>query len=421
MFRRVVSVLPPDPHFPANLGELGYKVNERDEIVSVKNPTEGYRFFNNRNERYNEVNREAINTCIRNEVLARLAALDVPTIPLPLGTPSTSPHIPILASADLKSRSRVILILNEASQDLGIWAYRSIGSLDANGGLVNGSAISFVQHLLRLPSSPTDSSPPGIIIANIGQLLWYRGGKKAVSFQTWNALPRKSAVHGPMKIDDVKNRVDKNESVQKHVAYVFEEVLGSLVKKEALVDVVGLSNGGYSSKISAIALGNPLHSASEITNPAFAAFLKAVSSTPLLRPCLLTAKLRLAYLRFQRGRAYICDSEPVGTLLPDPHLSTRSEPGAKSDLAQAFSSDSKVEIMTFGDPLMSSESSADSSSFGCPIFASGEWAYSECIMSAAYKEICAFFDEVASKGDEYVNVEILPAKAEEDREEVSLT
>ncbi|KAI9882206.1 MAG: hypothetical protein M1823_006046 [Watsoniomyces obsoletus] len=249
MYRRLSNSLPPDPEFPADLEKLGYFLNSDDEIRSIEDPTQFFEYFINRNERYNEKNREAMN------ILERLHALGIETLRLPLGTPSNKPHIPILVSRNISTRKRIILVIPEALQDLGIWAYRIIGSAGKDA-MNRGSAVNFVKYVKNLGlhhagngvnegDGGNDENTPGIIIANTGQLVWYRGGKRAVSFTTWDSLPRKSAVHGSMRIDDVRNRVPKNSSVKEHVKYIFEEILdnGEMVKKDIEVYVIGLSDG----------------------------------------------------------------------------------------------------------------------------------------------------------------------------------
>ena len=206
-------------------------------------------------------------------------------------------------------------------QDLGIWAYRMINR-GGPGAITRGSAVDFFKALQGQASSVEDTSAPGVVIANPGQLLWWRGGKRAVSFVSWHSLPRKSAVHGPMRIDDVKNRVPGNESLENHVRYVFDEVMAKMTNEDAQIDVIGLSDGGsmamkflndncefildsdhhltatdrqlsgatWSSRIAAIALGNPLHTINEISNASFARFLRAVpplnpiQSNPIPKP-----------------------------------------------------------------------------------------------------------------------------------------
>ncbi|KAI9758191.1 MAG: hypothetical protein M4579_003165 [Chaenotheca gracillima] len=341
MFRQMNASLPPDPEYPADLAGLGYFINDKDQIKAIKNPAQDFNYWVNKNERYNVKQREAMNTCIRKIVLDRLAALHVSALLLPNGAAPTEPHIPILASEDLSSRKRIVVVFNESAQDLGIWAYRSIG-VEGYGGINAGSAVNFVKMIQSQPSSSTEEGAPGVIIANLGQLLWWRKGKQAVSYSTWDALPRESAVHESCRIDEVKNRVPGQENWAQHTAGVFE-VIDKLAAKDVKLDIVGLSDGGveivkyltahwseWYSRVVAIAFGNPLHTVQEIKDADFAEFLE------------------------KRGRAYIRSAIPAGTRVPE------------SD-----------------------------SYHGCPAVSSGEVEYSECVMLAAHQEMCAFFLKVA--------------------------
>lgn len=108
-----------------------------------------------------------------------------------------------------------MVYFGESSQDLGIFAYRSIGQIS----LAAGSCIDFVN---------TIQKECGVVIANCGQLIWYRRGNRPVTQQTWSAVPRKTGVSLPYKLDQEKNRVQGHATVGEHVYSVFE-----WVKKEA--------------------------------------------------------------------------------------------------------------------------------------------------------------------------------------------
>ena len=62
MFRRLPNSLPKDPVFPADLKELGYFVNDNDQIRMIKKPEEKFQFAITKNDRYNEVHKEAMNS-----------------------------------------------------------------------------------------------------------------------------------------------------------------------------------------------------------------------------------------------------------------------------------------------------------------------------------------------------------------------
>ncbi|KFZ01189.1 hypothetical protein V501_10164 [Pseudogymnoascus sp. VKM F-4519 (FW-2642)] len=62
MFRLLPRGLPKDPEYPTDLKQLGYFVNDDDEIRSIENPKYYFKYFINRTERYNERQRESMNS-----------------------------------------------------------------------------------------------------------------------------------------------------------------------------------------------------------------------------------------------------------------------------------------------------------------------------------------------------------------------
>lgn len=53
--------LPRDPIFPADLEKLGYFINEKDQIRKIANPEQEFQFKINRNDRWNDLQRGAMN------------------------------------------------------------------------------------------------------------------------------------------------------------------------------------------------------------------------------------------------------------------------------------------------------------------------------------------------------------------------
>lgn len=142
-----------------------------------------------------------------------------------------------MASKDIGLKSRVVVFFGEPNQDLGVLAYRVIGTSSIN----KGSIEEFVKGILDgRANGANDKEAPGIVIANPGQLLWHRGGARALTMASWLCLPRKSAVHDNMRIDPVKNRIPGNEDLDQHVAHVFGRVLGEMVSPLAKIDVIAL-------------------------------------------------------------------------------------------------------------------------------------------------------------------------------------
>ncbi|KAL8825643.1 MAG: hypothetical protein Q9191_004292 [Dirinaria sp. TL-2023a] len=358
MFRRLSHTLPKDPEFPADLAGLGYYINENDQIRSIARPDQEFNYFISRNERVLEKQREAMNSgcsetpppfqpnligsdtdtaCIREKLRPRFQHLGLNTIALP--SPAPTPNIPILVSSSFSTLPRIIIYFGESVQDLGIFAYRTIGQVS----LAAGSCIDFVcsvqAHQWRSPQSP------GFLIANCGQLIWWRRGARAVTQPTWNALPQKTGVAPVTRLDSEKNRVEGHRDVAEHIASVMAWV-ETHARKDAKIDVIGMGDASeevvnwmnsnwskWQKKLDAVAVGMAWMWGKEDLEAWGEGFRDFWG---------------------RRGRVYLLSDEPVDT------------------------------------PLMGREN------FGCNCYSSGEPSYTECIMPKAYSSILAFFSLVAT-------------------------
>ncbi|MCJ1344043.1 hypothetical protein MMC31_002243, partial [Peltigera leucophlebia] len=228
-----------------------------------------------------------------------------------------------------------IVYFGEEVQDLGVFALRTI----SQDTIASGSALNFVS---AIQSSSTAENPVGIIIANMGQLLWYRRGKRAVTRATWAGLPRKTGVSQQLTVDSVKNRVPGNEDVAAHTKYIFEYVIPRMVNPAAKLNIIGIGEGAeetvnylqyswetWKDRIQAIVIGSGYQwPSSDIQNPEFADFWG------------------------KRARAYLLSAEPVET------------------------------------PLSGREG------FGCNCYSSGEEFFTERLIIEAYTSILRYFSLV---------------------------
>ncbi|OJJ78636.1 uncharacterized protein ASPGLDRAFT_182350 [Aspergillus glaucus CBS 516.65] len=363
--------LPPDPVYPADLKELGYFITDNDQIKKISDPEQGFQFKINRNSRWNDAQREAMNACIRTIVHSRLRDQGMTTLRLPLTASPKEPHVPIFVSSNLSTAKRIIVVFGEPIQDIGIWAYRSVGMQGINAG----SAVSLAQEILHpqkkdQQQAPESNSKPqrvtsdtALILANTGQLIWHCGGQHAITHASWMALPRRSAVDPPYTMTG-RNSVPENANWQEHVESVFEEVLaarGRLVREDAEIDIIGISEGGlgairylasdwssWSSYINAICLATPLHFANIDLNPYDNDNdnESEAETNNNSNPNSFTSFL------LARGRAYVVSPEPRGVPVP----------GIEEH--------------------------------GCNCFASGEELNIECVMGAAWKEMVQWFEKV---------------------------
>lgn len=150
--------------------------------------------------------------------------------------PTNEPHVPILVSKNLFKAARVIVVFGEPIQDLGVWAYRSIGA----DGINFGSAVNFTKSVL---GDTTDNTDTALVIANTGQLLWHCASSRAVTQRTWQAADRPAGPWG-QATRSWRNTIPGNKDLTEHIQYVFEHVLWPWLNKKSRIDVIGLSEGG---------------------------------------------------------------------------------------------------------------------------------------------------------------------------------
>jgi hypothetical protein len=167
--------------------------------------------------------------------------------------------VPILAPPPeiLKRRGRVIVIINDSLQDLGILAYRR---LQRELGVNGGSVINFAKELIKRSSDKQDDSDdifqdgfsvedkskdtPGLIVMNCGQLLYSYKYGEAKTVRSWNAMPRSSACHDTVQIH-ADNHIEGNHDATEHIRFVFEHVINNkeFVAETAEVYVIAIENG----------------------------------------------------------------------------------------------------------------------------------------------------------------------------------
>lgn len=168
--------------------------------------------------------------------------MGVSTLRLPLGVTADEPHVPILASSNLQTAKRVVVVFGSPMQDLGIWAYRTVGTVS----IAEGTVVSFVKAVLGDDQISSGQGDTAVVIANTGQLLYHNRSGRAMSQRSWLALPRESAVHPGLKITR-RNKVPRNSNWQEHVECVFDDVLaarGRMVSEDTRFDIIGVAEGG---------------------------------------------------------------------------------------------------------------------------------------------------------------------------------
>jgi hypothetical protein len=171
------------------------------------------------------------------------------------------PHVPILAPRPevLKTRKRIIVLVNDAVQDLGILAYRQ---LQRELGINGGSVINFVKEIIKRSATDNtvekdeeifkdgfeledDSTTPALVVLNTGQLLYSPKYDQAMTLRSWSALPRKSITHDMIRIHEEENRVQGHRNPKEHVKTVFGEVICNpeRVAADAEIYVIAIEDG----------------------------------------------------------------------------------------------------------------------------------------------------------------------------------
>jgi hypothetical protein len=121
-----------------------------------------------------------------------------------------------------------------------VLAHRIIGR---RGGITKGSVLSLIDALKTQQSSATDSNPPGVILANPGELWWWPEGGCGLTPTGRHRVPMSSAVHLGRYHDREANEVPGNRTVAEHVRCVFESVvMGGLVGEGAKLDVIAVGD-----------------------------------------------------------------------------------------------------------------------------------------------------------------------------------
>ncbi|KKY20287.1 putative ribosomal protein s14 [Diplodia seriata] len=460
MFKLSQAGMPENPSYPRNLTQLGYFIDERSEIRTIRPPHNYYNFWISNNNHINEAFRESMHACINEEVIHRMTALGIPPIYLPqLSTekPHSEPNVPVLVTEkeELRKLKRITVVVNDDFQDLGLWAYRIVSK---EHGLEAGSVVSLAKALHKSDSEPAEvpahptqgpaendthdlnesptsedathssgleptdvpthpakkssenekhdlkesliskpganigpESPiasktsvtstedvpfnvpenwqaPGLVVLNPGQLLYSYQLDKAVTKQSWDSQPRKSAIHPVATIDPIRNRAEGHRTVDEHVKSTFDTILNNpdWVAPDAHIYMIGIGNGGdamlrvlskewpkYEKRVEAIALTDPTPVHEVFEDQRFVRFLR------------------------DRTRVLAPSAEAFGVPLAVPSPASSALPEHSSDWGYHY----------------------------FPIQSSGERIFGEIIFPTTYRHILAWFDAVASTA-EYRNPEM---------------
>ncbi|CAG8377921.1 unnamed protein product [Penicillium salamii] len=203
---------------------------------------------------------------------------------LPLDKDRPDPQAPIFVSNNIHEASRVIVLIGNLVEDLGVFSYRDI----CDDGIEFGSVLKLAAWALSGAEQNT-----ALILANPGGRVWQNSLNAAVNLESFNARPRESVAARSRAIS-LRNAVQVKDSLLTHTQHIFERLLYAKMKMGCKVDVIGLSEGGYAAvmylkqnwsfwrpHMSSIAIANPEQvvtvdfDVSDLGNPeSFLSFLK---------------------------------------------------------------------------------------------------------------------------------------------------
>ncbi|KAG5923320.1 hypothetical protein E4U42_004993 [Claviceps africana] len=310
MFRRLWTGLPKDAVFASGLEGLGarltarrtrYFINQDDEVRSIENPDNYFKFFVNRNPRVNQRQRFEFDAALRGVIHQRLLDEGLEMRRLPLGAGPDEPHVCILASPDLARSTRVVVLFGEPTHHLGVLAGRVASG---PGGINKGSMVSVVRELRG--QAP---SPPAMVIADPAELYWWPEGRRGLTVADSAAIPLPSLVHAGRRYRRDRNGVPGNGSPAEHVAYMFDVFLRRELGAGARLSVVAV---GQSCELVTGFLDDVDNAARWLGNMDGMLLLGTVYPVETLRNDHLRSFLA------KRSRAYIISPEPVNTPLAPP-------------------------------------------------------------------------------------------------------
>ncbi|KAF3000730.1 hypothetical protein E8E13_003687 [Curvularia kusanoi] len=446
---READTLAPDAYYPADLKELGFFINTQGQIRMIEAPEKAFVFNATNNERHNEMRNEAFHTCSRAEVIERLSKVGIKQLYLPqlLSVKPNGPHIPILAPPMdvLRTRKRIIVIVNDSVQDLGILAYRQLQrELGINGGSVVNFAKEMINHsaIRDIKTRPgtvyssfddgvgvEDSEQiPGLIVLNTGQRLYSHKQNRSMTTRSWRALPRLSIAHDSIRIDEKENHVDGHRTPSEHIKSVFDNLLcnAEYVNPNTEIYVIAIEGGAndlvdvlkedfnkYGTRIDAMALVHTSLDNSEITQPNLKAFMhrrtRQWKFTDERRNPTQCTELPDDYSGKlpEESQDLLAHAQETELINWDEELRAGTLPELTSVLRRMALDDETDHSDSSGAPVTATDPGWGSGAVPCPTFAGGKESTGECIFAQpiVQQAILSFFKEVAQDPVNYRNPE----------------
>ncbi|KAI9172347.1 Autophagy-related protein [Paramyrothecium foliicola] len=357
-------------------GTSRYFITDEDEIRSTENPDNYFKFYIDKNMRINIRQRFEFHSVVEGIIHQRLEENGLCKMTVPLGTPTSKPHIPIFVTPNLKLKTRVVVLFGEPNQAVGILAHRV---MEGSGGLKEGSMLSVIHTLNKQRSSPGDASPPGVVLANPGATYWWPEEQRALTIIQSNGIPLPSLCHNGRQYVPAVNEIPENKDSSEHIKYIFGTVLKTMMADHAVVDVVAIGASCelvenffdhkenwaiWGQRLNAMLLLGTVYPTDTLTNTDFKNFLA------------------------KRASGFILSPLPPGTPLAPPT-------GNPNEMIPEL---------------------------GCPVYSSSEQHYTELILIKAHETVLAYLQGVAMSPDfENVPITVVDRPTEELTEEAWAT
>lgn len=301
----------------------------------------------------------------------------------------TEPHLPILCSAPeiLKKARRVIVVLQDPAESWLMWSRNTVTTVS---GIEAGSPI-----VLAKAIDEQYDGDVGLIVMNPCQLLYSYESGAALSSNTWRYRPNRSAVHSEREVVIDYNRIPGNNTVAKHVEFVFRNVIfnSEYVNPSATFHLIGNNNGCEyilqflhdnckSSMCSRKVLALTIYQGEE--------YGKRMTAIALANcPVFAVQAKSLPFLDFlaTRGRIWKQDTRPVDAVIEVPYELTE------------YSVDENKNTGKYKSDIL------------CPAFSAGVMEAPQDTLTHVQMKILAWFDEVHADSayeNPYLEVEPLP-------------
>jgi hypothetical protein len=286
---------------------------------------------------------------------------------------------------------------------------------EKSGADEEGGSYSILTNLTRTDISLAAlmENMPGIIILNPGQLIHSNQYGECMTWLTWKARIRDNALVPPHRVHEEYNRVLGHTNPEEHIATVFDKVIPQMVRQDAKLYVIGITDGAEkfinwydahtgetdpatAEQVWAMAFMEPMHEVNNVVNERTKSFLhsKARSWIKSSRPLgkFINSADALNKILSPEG------DEPTSSVASDTSNISDELPEMRAVLksVEQFKIEEEAAAAETGDDDDIPDHMKDSYDFttrfvSCPTFSGGEAEIDELLLVKAMTEVLAWF------------------------------